>query len=158
MFLFTCIFDLINHCIGTHLTVYISVVLVAQSYPILCDPMDSSPPVSSVHGILQARILEWVAIPFSRDLPNPGIEARSPELEADFLNHLSYRELLYWDLHTSYCLFLEALVQVSNFIVRYRSFSKNHRHFSRKSQQIGYALRLIESLNSKSLLCYFHEF
>ena len=32
----------------------------------LCDPMDCSPPGSSVHGILQARMLEWVAIPFSR--------------------------------------------------------------------------------------------
>ena len=32
----------------------------------LCDPMDCSPPSSSVHGILQARILEWVAIPFSK--------------------------------------------------------------------------------------------
>jgi len=41
-------------------------VLVAQSYPTLCDPMDRSPPGSSVHGILQARILEWTAIPFSR--------------------------------------------------------------------------------------------
>ena len=41
-------------------------VLVTQSSPILCDPMDRSPPGSSVHGILQVRILEWVAIPFSR--------------------------------------------------------------------------------------------
>ena len=32
----------------------------------LCNPMDCSPPGSSIHGILQARILEWVAIPFSR--------------------------------------------------------------------------------------------
>ena len=40
-------------------------VLVAQLCPALCDPMDCSPPGSSVHGILQARILEWVAIPFS---------------------------------------------------------------------------------------------
>ena len=39
-------------------------VLVAQSCPILCDPMDYCPPGSSVHGILQARILAWVAIPF----------------------------------------------------------------------------------------------
>ena len=39
---------------------------VAQSCPALCDPMDCSPPGSSVHGILQARILEWVAISFSR--------------------------------------------------------------------------------------------
>ena len=36
-----------------------------QSYPTLCDPMDCSPPASSVHGIFQARILEWVAISFS---------------------------------------------------------------------------------------------
>ena len=40
--------------------------LVIQSCLPLCDPMDSSPPGSSVHGILQARILEWVAMPFSR--------------------------------------------------------------------------------------------
>ena len=37
-----------------------------QLCPILCDTVDSSPPGSSVHGILQARILEWVAMPFSR--------------------------------------------------------------------------------------------
>ena len=41
-------------------------VVVTQSYPTLCNPMDCSPPDSSVQGILQARILEWVAIPFSR--------------------------------------------------------------------------------------------
>ena len=43
-----------------------SQVLVAQLCPTLCDRMDCSPPGSSVRGILQARILEWVAIPFSR--------------------------------------------------------------------------------------------
>ena len=41
-------------------------VLVAQSCPTLCDPLDCSPPGSSVHGILQARTLEWAAISFSR--------------------------------------------------------------------------------------------
>ena len=44
-------------------------VLVVQSWPTLCDLIDCSQPGSSVHGILQARILEWVPIPFSRDLP-----------------------------------------------------------------------------------------
>ena len=53
---------------------------VAQSCPTLCDPMDYT-----VHGILQARILEWVAISFSRDLPNPGIVPGSPALQADAL-------------------------------------------------------------------------
>ena len=125
-----------------------SKVLVTQSYPTLCDPMDCSPPGSSVHGILQARTLEWGAVPssmgYSRprdqtcvsqvsyagqegfftnsatweaicvrlvvtprtiqsigfyrpehwsgqpfsspgDLPNPGIEPRSPELQVDSL-------------------------------------------------------------------------
>ena len=41
-------------------------VLVAQSFPTLWDPIDCSPPVSSVCGILQVRALEWVALPFSR--------------------------------------------------------------------------------------------
>ena len=58
-------------------------VLVAPLCLTLCNPMDCSPPSSSVHGILQARILEWVAIPFSRDLPDPGVEPRSPTLQAD---------------------------------------------------------------------------
>ena len=45
-----------------------------QSCLTLCDAMACSPPGSSVPGILQARILEWVALSSSRDLPNPGIE------------------------------------------------------------------------------------
>jgi len=59
---------------------------VAQSCPTLCDPVDCSLPGSSVYGILQARILEWVAISFSRDLPKPGNETRSPALQADALS------------------------------------------------------------------------
>ena len=39
----------------------------------------------TVHGILQARILEWIAFPFSRDLPTPGIEPRFPTLQVDSL-------------------------------------------------------------------------
>ena len=57
---------------------------IAQLCPTLCDPMDCSPPDSSVHGILQARILEWVAISFSRGLPQPGIEPTSPALASGF--------------------------------------------------------------------------
>ena len=50
----------------------------AKLYPTLWDPMDCSPPGSSVHGISQARILQWVAISFSRDLPDSGIEPATP--------------------------------------------------------------------------------
>ena len=59
-------------------------MLVAQLCPTLCHPMVCSPPGFSVLKILQARILEWVAIPFSRgssrprDLPKPGIKLGSP--------------------------------------------------------------------------------
>ena len=52
-------------------------VKVAQSCPTLCDLMDYR-----VHVILQARIMEWVAFPFPRDLPNLGIEPGSPALQA----------------------------------------------------------------------------
>ena len=46
-------------------------VLVAQSCPTFCDSMDYSPPGSSVHGILQERILEWVAISLARGSSRP---------------------------------------------------------------------------------------
>ena len=52
--------------------------LVTQLCSTLCDPMDCSLPGSSVHGILQARILEWVAFSSPGDLPEPGIEPTSP--------------------------------------------------------------------------------
>ena len=55
-------------------------VLVAT----LGDPVDCSPAVASVHGILQARILEWVDIPFSRG-SSPVMEPESPALQADSL-------------------------------------------------------------------------
>ena len=58
---------------------------VARSCPTLCDPMDCSPPGFSVHGIFQARILEWAAIPSPGDLPHPGIEPVSPPLQVDSL-------------------------------------------------------------------------
>ena len=53
---------------------------VTQLCLTLCDPMDYR-----VHGILQAKILEWVPIPSSGDLPDPGMEPRSPTLGADSL-------------------------------------------------------------------------
>ena len=48
--------------------------LVAQLCLTLCDPMDCSPPSSFVHGILQARLLEWVAIFFSKYMQNTSCE------------------------------------------------------------------------------------
>ena len=55
----------------------VGVCSVAQSCLTLCDPMDCSPPGSSVHEILQGRKLEWLPFPTPEDLPNPGIEPMS---------------------------------------------------------------------------------
>ena len=57
-----------------------SEVKVAQSCPTLCGPMDYI-----VYGILKARVLEWYPFPSPGDLPNPGIEPRSPSLQVDSL-------------------------------------------------------------------------
>ena len=54
------------YCHPAYLTYMQSESEVAQSCPTLCDPMEYSPPGFSIHGIFQARILEWVAISFSR--------------------------------------------------------------------------------------------
>ena len=64
-------------------------VLVIQSCPTLCDPMHCSLPGSSVHGILQVRILEWVVVAPPGDLPDPGIKLVSlisPALAGKFSN------------------------------------------------------------------------
>ena len=67
-----------------------------QSFLTLCVPMDCSPPGSSVYGILQARILEWVARLSSRESSHPEIKPTSPAappLQADSLL-MSHRESL----------------------------------------------------------------
>ena len=65
---------------------YISRMKVLVSHvQTLCDPMDYSLPGSSVHGILQGRILSGLPFPSPGDLLNPGIEPRSPTLQADSL-------------------------------------------------------------------------
>ena len=57
----------------------------AQLSPTLCNPMDCISMDYTVHAILQARILEWVAFPFSWGSSNPGIEPRAPTLQVDSL-------------------------------------------------------------------------
>ena len=62
------------------MTLYHGEWKVAHLCPTLCEPMDYT-----VHGILQARILEWVAFSSPGDLPNPRIKPRSPTLQMDSL-------------------------------------------------------------------------
>ena len=61
-----------------------SVFVHAQSCLTLCNPSDSRTPGSSLHGIFQARVLEWVAIPSPGHLPNPEIEPESSALTGRF--------------------------------------------------------------------------
>ena len=67
---------------------YMSTVCVcAQSIScvwLFCDPIDHNPPGSSIHGIFQARTLEWVAISYSMDPPDPGVKTTSPALAGGF--------------------------------------------------------------------------
>ena len=73
-------------------------IRVIQSWPPLCNPKDCSPPGSSVHGILQPKILEWVVISFSRD--------SSPPRDWTRISHSSWigRQILYhwanWETHS----------------------------------------------------------
>ena len=74
---------------------YVVRVLVAQSCPTLCDPVDHSPPDSSIHGILQARILEWVATSFSRGSSQPRDQTRVSCTAGKFFTDWATRELAY---------------------------------------------------------------
>ena len=66
--------------------------LLTQSCPTLCDPMDCSLPGSTVLGILQARILEWVAISYSRGSSDPGIQPVSTALVDRFFTNAPLRK------------------------------------------------------------------
>ena len=59
-------------------------MLIAQSCKTLCDPMDSSPPGSSVHGILQDREVEWVVIPFSNGFSQPRDKTQDSRFAGSF--------------------------------------------------------------------------
>ena len=66
--------------------------LVTQSCLTLCDPMDCSPPGSSVHGILQARILEWVAISFSRGSSQLSDQTQVSHIAGGFFTSWAIKE------------------------------------------------------------------
>ena len=83
----------------------LGVGLVAKSCPTLCEPMDCSLPGSSVHGLLQARILERVAISFSRGSSQPRDQIRDPCIAGRFLTNWAMRE---W----------EALILQKRFIIK----------------------------------------
>ena len=72
-------------------------VKVAQLCPALCDPMDYSPPGSHIHWILQARILEWVAVPFSGGYSQPRVWIQVSHIAGGYSTNWATREAQeYW--------------------------------------------------------------
>ena len=112
------------------------VSLVTKSCPPLCKPMDSSPPGSSVHGISQARILEWIDISFSRGSSDP--ERSNPESPAlqQILYCLSHQgsprvSLWFWFAFPSWlmndlflCFFTISVSSLLKYLSNYFSFLK----------------------------------
>ena len=74
-------------------------VLVTQSCPILCDPMDCSPPGFSVQRVFQDRILAWVAIPFSRGSSQPSDWTQVSYIAGRFLTIWATKEALLYPLY-----------------------------------------------------------
>ena len=102
-----------------------------QSCPTLCDPMDCSPLGSSVHGILQTRVLKWVAMPSSGDLPSPGIEPAaftSPASAGGFFTSSTTWEVSLTHLLCSLVLLLHLLT-----VGPHRQLM----HWARSSEQTG---------------------
>ena len=74
--------------------VVVLIVLITQSCPTLCDPMDYSPPGLSVHGILHVRIPEWITIPFSRGFSKPMDQTQVSCIAGRFFTIWATREAL----------------------------------------------------------------
>ena len=109
------------------------VVLVAQGCPILCNPTDCSPPGSSVHEILQARILEWVVIPFSRGSSQPWDQTWVSCITGRFFTiwatNFQYGKPVKWEVFWSFSETLAVLIVFEDqsifFFFNFRDISVN---------------------------------
>ena len=84
-------------------------VKVAHSCPTLCNPLDCSPPSSSLQGTLQARILEWVAIPFSRGSPRPRDQTQVSCIAGSIINSINNYGCENWTIKKAECQRIDAL-------------------------------------------------
>ena len=115
-----------------------------QSYPTLCDPIDGSPPGSSVPGILQARILEWVAISFSNARIHAKLLQSCPALcdtmdsspPGSSVHRFSRQE--YWWVAISFSLHLASLGEIiMSGTISVLLSQVNHRWTNRKFELEG---------------------
>ena len=113
-------------------------------------PCDCSLPGSSVHGILQARILEWVAILSLGDPPDPGIQPRSPALQADSLPSeppgKSHEYIIHISMHTYIRIYVYLSLFSKDCLALYTHINVSKRNLARKSieniKPIGFGKRL----------------
>ena len=132
----------------------LGVCLVAQSCLTLCDPMDCSPPGSSVLGISQVRILEWVAISSSRGSSWPRDQTILSCIGRWILYHWANREAQFsrlsnykvWRNHYYYCILLSMVVQLL-LVILGLSQEEIDKHMS------FYSTILNQSLNHKNSFC-----
>ena len=121
-----------------------------QLCPTLCDPMDCSPPCSSVLGILRVRILEWVAISSSRGLSQPEnkpVSPAGPALQAVSLP-LSYQEALHTHIH----MHTHTHIHIHTYVCVYVYIIKTHIYFRFQNPLIIKLLQFFYFLRVK--LCF----
>ena len=134
MHMYTQYYKHIQVCIFT-IYIYISMCLVTQSCLTVCDPMDCSLPGFSVLGILQARTLEWVAMPSSRGSSQPRDRTQVLGIAGGFITIWATREALYiyifiylsTHIHIVFQVTRESLDHTERFILH-----DNYEHWSRK--------------------------
>ena len=153
LYIYICIHSIINIYKYVYL-LYISMCLVTQSCLTVCDPMDCSLPGFSVMGILQARTLEWVAMPSSRGSSQPRGWTQVSGIAGGFITIWATREALYiyiyiyiyiylsTHIHIVFQVIRESLDHTERFILH-----DNYEHWSQK-QTIRFAW-------FESSLCHF---
>ena len=117
-----------------------SVSSATQSCVTLCNPLDCSPTGSSAHGIFQARIPEWVAMPYPGDLPDPGIEPTFLALQVASL------PLSHWGSHREIC---RVLIKSNQSILKEKKnpeYSLEGLMLKQKLQYLGHLMQRADSL------------
>ena len=129
---------------------------VAQSCPTLCDPMDCSLPGSSVHGIFQARVLEWVAISFSRGSSRPRDWTQ--------VSHTAGRGFTVWAPRDIIIHFKKYLMAFLDFTIHiYKSSESTFKHYSIVPQTVKisynrvFPISLLNPLQHCCYLIYIHK-
>ena len=118
-------------------------VAVSRSYLTLCDPMDSSPPGTTVHGALQARILEWIAISFSKGFSQPRdriLISSSSSLIGRFFNVWAIKKGSQLLLHSMLDLGDSEMIQSGFHVLPWSSNSSGGRWYMETDQLIQHGV------------------